>query len=269
MTGYEYTPVDEETGLVLPVLVRPEDFIIRKSRQHHKEHPDSREELKDRAGRFLRFSATQLLPDHLHGSRYPGSYHDIFVGDKNTPTDRQGKIYRGLLNMVIVPRTAIKLTGDGYKPVSLTNKEHEFISHPQVTRIQGNSKFQRLAARDAMTDSLVRYAIDETLNGVVSHKASGKFLATLDKQRERELGNQFIYDAVDEAIRPATVTYELAKKSGMVSAKRIGLRATVRGLLSDAALGNYYELIRQKMENPEIIALPLQTGVEEVKLKAA
>ncbi len=266
---HEYTPVDESTGLVLPILVKPEDFVVSESRRHHKEHPGPRAQLQGRAGKLLRYSVTQLIPDHMHWEKYRGSYHGIFMGPETLPTDRASQIHRGLVNLVVVPRIAIKLNGDGYDLIELSDDEHDFLSNPRITNIQGNSIAQRKRIGRAMGDSLIRFALDETLEGVISPRAEGKFLTTLDHQRERELANQFIYDAVDEAIRPALVTAEAATRDDMVSVRRLGIRATARGWLDESLLGNYYELLRQKLENPEAQVLPLRTETDELELQAA
>jgi hypothetical protein len=266
MENLAYTPVHKETGLALSVLVKPEDFVSHKNRQHHKEHPESRPELNDLAGKALRRSTTLQLPDHLHMGSISGSYHDIFWGPEKVPQDTNSKMNKVYLYLAgVVPREAIKLTGDGYDIVNLTDEEHEFISHPRVTHIEGRTERKRQHVKDSIGHAIILHALEQPVTDMVSSKVRSEFLETLDWRRERELANLILRDSIDEAIRPALRTYEEAKAERMVSAQRLGLRAVVRSFVPDRYLSNYYELIRRSLQSEEAQLTPaLQTGVNKL-----
>ena len=268
----EYTPVEPETGIALHIYVTPEDFAVRKNRQHHKEHPSRREELRDYAGRALRFSSTQQLPDHFHMGGYKGSYHNIFWGPEIMPQTSRAKITKALLNVGrVIPREAIVLTGDGWEKKSLSDKEHTFLSHPSLTHVEGRTERSRLSKQNRIGHALITFALEQELEDVASKKVKQEFLNTVDRKRERELGNFMIQSAVDQAISPVAVLYESAKKQGMVSSVHVGIREVLGNLITPAQdYPNYYELLHKKLSVAEGIEAPaLQTGVDTVELAAA
>lgn len=272
-----HTPVHQETGLALPIFVTPEDFLTKKDRQHHVEHPRRRLELQDYAGKALRCSRTQQLPNQLHMGLYPGSYHDIFWGPEIVPTDGQGKITKALLYIAqVIPREAIVLKGDEYEiKKGLTNKEHAFLSDPRLTHIEGNSYRSRQFQQHQIGSAIVRYALNQNLENIDSQKVRKDFLRTVDRQREAELGNLMIRSAIEESIKPALAIYEEAKTEGMVDPRRLDLRTIVRNFVPASDFGNYYEILRARLSPPET-ATPgeiigqesLQTEVGKVELAA-
>lgn len=269
MDKLKYTPVHKETGLALPVLITPEDFTVKRSRQHHKEHPSTRAELQGYAGKALRYSVTQQIPNHMHMGGFEGSYHQLFWGAKVLPEDNRGKIKRALLNLVVIPRQAIKLTGDGYEEVELSDDEYSFISHPEITRIEGNSPKKRQFIQKEIGSAILKHSLEQVLAQFASQKEQYDFTKTLDIGRERELGNLIIRRAIDESIKPALETYEEAKLQGMVNPRRLGLRQIVRNFVPESDFSNYYEFMRNQFRSvQEIGTVALQTEVDKVKLAA-
>lgn len=270
MSEIGFTPVHLETGLALPVLIKPKDFTIKHGRQHHKEHPKKRPELQGYAGKALRYSATQQIPNHMHMGKYEGSYHDLFWGIEKLPKTRREKINRAILNLAVIPREAIKLTGDGYEVVELDNDDYDLICHPLVTHIEGNNPHKRHYAQQEIGGAVLRYALEEQdLSGLASLREKDTFLSTLDRNREKEIGNLIIRRAIEEALRPAFMAYEGAKQEGIANPRKLPLRALVRNFIPEEDFSNYYWLLNKKLQTEEdLIPIPLQTGVDEVKLVA-
>lgn len=265
-----YTPVHRETGIALSVLVKPEDFITHSQRQHHKEHPSDRDELQDYAGKALRYSYTQQLPDQLHMGHIPGGYHDIFWGPELTPITRQGKITKTVLHIgKVIPREAIVLTGDGYDIKLMDDDEHSFVSHPLLTHIEGRSLKKRQNIQQKIGYAILSSAIEDYDASSMTPSVRDEYVNTLNGYREKELGNQMIREAVEEAIRPAISVYEECKNEGMVDPRHLGLRTIVRNFIPENDFGNYYELLRQRLAGQNILELnTLQTEVNELELAA-
>ena len=269
MPELAYTPVHRETGISLPVLVTPEDFVATRAHPHHSEHPSNRPELQDYAGKVLRRSRTQQLPDHLH-SNYSGAYHSIFWGPETLPEDDQGKIVKALLNLGgVIPREAIILDGEGYDVRALTDDEHSFLSHPKLTMMEARNSRNKMFHQRSIGHSIIRYALDQELDDIASSKVQQEFVRTFDRLREKELGNQMIRVAIDQAIRPALDMFEAAREEGMVDAARLSLRSVVRNFVPASHFGNYYEILFRKLADPEMVkAEALQTGVNRVQFSA-
>lgn len=271
MSELSFTPVDENTGVVCPVYVRPEDFTEHINRQHHKEHPSTRPELQDIYGRALRMSYTEQLPDQLHLSNYRLGYHKKLWGPETIPTNSLGKMTKTFLHLGrVVPREAIIITDSGYELTTLTDDEHSFLSHPAVTHIEGNREIQRQYRKAALGHAIVLYALlEQELVDIASTKVQNEFVRTLDRARERELGNLMIRRAIEESIQPALPVYERAKELGMVDKRSISMRSVVRALTSDFYISNYYEILRSRLTEPELgVVSALQTGVDTVQLAA-
>lgn len=270
MSELGFTPLHTETGLALPVLIKPEDFTVKHGRQHHKEHPRKRPELQDYAGKALRYSATQQIPNHMHMGKYEGSYHDLFWGIEKLPKTKREKINRAILNLAVIPREAIKLTGDGYELVELDNDDYDLICHPLVTHIEGSNPRKRHYTQQEIGGAVLRYAITEQdLTSLASQSERKSFLSTLDSSREREIGNMIIRRAIDEALRPAFTAYEEAKQNNMANPRKLPLRALVRNFIPEEDFSNYYWLLSKGLQNVEDAPLAtLQTEVDAVKLAA-
>lgn len=266
----KYTPTHTETGIALSVLVKPEDFISHKHRQHHKEHPSTRPELQDDAGRALRYSYTQQLPDQLHMGDIQGGYHSILWGPEKTPSTRQAKITKTILHICrVVPREAIVLTGDDYEIKVMDDDEHSFISHPLLTHVEGRTLRKRQYIQQRIGSAILSSAIEDYDASSMTSAVKDEYVNTLNGFRERELGNQMIREAVEEAIRPAISIYEECKREGMVDARYLGVRAVVRNFIPENDFGNYYELLRQRLDTSKIHALnTLQSGVNQLELAA-
>jgi hypothetical protein len=250
--GLGRTPIDEETGISLSVFVTPEDFINDKSHQHHKEHPDSREELQDYAGRALRYSATQELPRRLHMGAYEGAYHYLFWGPKEIPTEPIDKIRKALLQLGgVIPRQAIVLNGKDYELHSLTDEEHSFLSDRSMSHIEGKNLRTRQFRQIRIGQAIVKASLDQDLADIASRKVKEQFIHTGDMRRQKELGNFLIQNAISELISSVLPAYEDARRQGMVDPKKLGLRSIVRNFIPYNEFNNYYEILRNKISYPD------------------
>jgi hypothetical protein len=264
-TGLLFTPVHKETGISYPVYVRPEDFIADKRRQHHTEHPSPRPELADYVGKALRISRTQELPDHLHMGYVEGAYHNVLWGPEKLPQDPHGKMLKTLLLIGrVIPRQAMVLEPDGYTVKELSDEEHAFLSHPEITHVEGRNNRKRQFVQRRIADALIKYALED-VNDLVSAKVRKDFLNTYDWHRERELGNLIINTAINEAIKPAIGPHEQARSDGMVDPRVLSLRSIVRNYTYKNDYRNYYGFIHERLEDSKPA---LQTGVNRLQLAA-
>lgn len=267
------TPSHQETGISLPVVIHPEDFVISRPNQHHSEHPSIREELKDEMGQALRASRIQLLPEHMHQGAYPGGLHRFLWGPEVVPKDSWGKLVKMCLHLaMVIPRTGIVITEEGVDTRDLSDDEHAFVSHPRVTRPEGRNA-RRQHSQAIIGSALIKYAIlNQEIEEMFSPRTVETFLNTLDYRRERELGNQIIRTAVNETILPILPLVEDARNEGLIDPRHAGLQAVVRRFVKNDDMGSHYEVLRQRLLRPmkplsQIETLPMKAN-EDIELAA-
>ncbi|MDB5160691.1 MAG: hypothetical protein JWO96_71 [Candidatus Saccharibacteria bacterium] len=248
-------PTDPLTGLARPIYITRDHFedgdpYGPETHFHHQNFPNCRKELQDLAGKVLKYSYGERLPEIMHYNVYPGSVHYFFDG----PNLPQGVVQK--TNMAILaiagarPRNAIELNEDGYRDRLLTDEEHEFIS--RITGIEDGHKTRRAIFRKhRMGKFFIKHSLEQGGAELFSQREMSRFLRAklnMDHARTRELGNLMIHRAVGEMIASVQPTYDAAKEQGMVSAVKPGLTASVHKFLPAHLFGEYYDDIQATIE---------------------
>jgi hypothetical protein len=134
------TPMDEETGMPLPLL--PTGILERDDSHtnwHHAWHPNSAPELEGLGGRALRHSRVQLVRDvdHNHGDKLKGklTYHDHYVGPPLPSTDEDRLKLCVISAAGYIPDEAIDLwSRDGPTIVRMTPSQKHVLHEPEKPR---------------------------------------------------------------------------------------------------------------------------------------
>lgn len=264
MSAGKEAPLDKITGQTLPVYFTADEIDL-KGRNHHPNHPNKRDEFADPIGRALRHSRVHWTPDRLHMGNVDGAYHDVFWGPwiaQDISTAGHKHLLTVLNLAQVVPRHAIELDGQGgFQEKYLNDKEHSFLSMPQITHIEGNSERQKQFNRFKIGHGLIDYALNQDLSNFITRKTQEKFTKAKNEAVVRELGNLIIHRAVEESVKPIEPIYQSAHNSGMVHRSE-SLRRVVRRFLPEHEFGSYYRKIR------DLILMDANTSAGELPLAA-
>lgn len=244
--GIETTPIDELTGLPLPVLTRSTDFFIerrgnltaRTKNFHHGFHPNRSPLLgydqsgrllaagdPDRiSGRALRYSRGQLLPVWLHDR-----YHDIFLGP-DLPTDVRSRFTRVVLACAgVVPRQAIDLHTPGSFQITPELSDRRYNQITKHTYHEGEVSPPRYPNRRGELGRFIAdYAINNSLNDILSEREIKQkvheFLIPRSPQTRKEAGRIILAHAVDASVADLIPIHKEAVKEKMAKStkKRLG-----------------------------------------------
>lgn len=230
--GVETTPTDPLTGLPYPVLMKSADFYLRRADYHHMLHPEKSPELGyDEDGQKLtkedplrvegaaaRYCMGEYLPRWLHDR-----YHDIFFGPK-LPDNTHDKFVTAVLACAgVVPRKAIYLyTAGSWKPVSLSNKQHDFIRR-RVFYEGADSLSSRKSRANDIGKFFANYIIGQTLPEVANEaevqQKIKEFLEPTSREQWEKAGSFILGFAAQASVHDVAELYRDAKNEGMVAEK--------------------------------------------------
>lgn len=209
------TPVDEETGLPLPILVvdppnnRANTWFVD---YHHHFHARARyvEDGND-ALMAVRMSRGQDLPRWLHEH-----YHGYFAGPK-PPASREAAFRTCVLACAgVVPRQALDFGGNR-GPFIRFASDRELRNLPKTIHREGTQrKDMGKTQRDHIGKFFAAYAIEQSIQEIVSQRVIDQFLFTPDKHTRAQLGNLILRKAIEVSVEPVRPLYLSLRRRGLM-----------------------------------------------------
>lgn len=271
--GLETTPLDELTGLPLPIFARSSDFYIRKKddlelrpeNYHHGFHPNksillgyseegilypkgSEERI---SGRALRYSRGQIVPIWLHSR-----YHDLFYGPE-LPEDVKGRFTRVVLACAgVVPRQAIDLRRPGEYKITPDLSDRAYSQITRRIHYEGEITPPKYPDRRGELGRFIAdYAINNSLNQILSEsevRAKVKeFLMPRSDRARKEAGRIILAHAVDASVAELIDVFETAKKEKMVQ-RATNLGSIVLQYFTPDRFGDYFAPLEDRLATANI-----------------
>lgn len=241
-SGTEFTPLDELTGLPLPIYTRRYDYFQHERNFHHHFHPSNSRELQGYyEGKPVRYSRGQEIQKYLHDR-----YHDIFAGPQ-LPETRKDKFTMTVLALSgVVPRQAIDLYQHGeYRIVDLSRGEHAFISKPTRMHMEsdrnnktGEQKRQKDKQRERVGRFFADYVVEQALEEVITTDVIERFLHTPNEKEKQNLGRLMLDNAVDASVAELVTVHDEARRAGMVASGALAVKEVVEKYFS---VGKFYQ----------------------------
>lgn len=240
--GTETTPVDELSGLPLPIYARRHDYFQHERNFHHHFHPSNSSDLQGYyEGKPVRYSRGQEVQQYLHDR-----YHDIFFGPPLPETRREKFTAIVLALSGVVPRQAIDLYKAGeFRIVDLSRGEHSFLSNPKRLHMEsdrknkaGEAKRQKDKQRERVGRFFADYVVENALEEVITPEIIDKFLKTPDEKEKRDIGRLMLENAVDVSVAELIAVHENARRAGMVASGALAVREVVERYFSP---GKFYQ----------------------------
>lgn len=239
------TPVDELTGLPLPILpIEPQHMapFVRENFHHHF-HPRASSELQGCGGMAVRCVRGQRLPMGLHKR-----YHDLYSGPLLPDNDQDRFKICVLACAGYVARRAIDLTAH-QEPQEVDLTEQDFDRYEIASRVcmeRANKPGQVWVVRNTIGRFFAEHALKQDIEHI-SDRVIDEFLHTACAQRAKELGNFMLAEAVEVAIDPVMPVYSIASRRNLIN-PRFARRATtvVRSFFGKDFYPAYYTQLRQK-----------------------
>lgn len=263
------TPVDEVTGLPLPILALRRHYLFSDIDYHHTFHPKNTIELGRITleeeglyddpvfkqfvhglrleGKSVRYSRGQVLPVWIHRR-----VHEVFYGPR-LPATRQEKFATVVLALSgVVPRQAIHMLPHGdYKVTGLTDKQHAFISSRERMHFQDAYGRESQIKRNWIGRFFAEYAMEQSINSIVSEPVIDEFLHSSDQARIKELGNLMLVSAINTSIDELMPMYNEAKSEAMLADKALQPRKVVRSFFTKNRFTDYYDALRSTLQPAE------------------
>jgi hypothetical protein len=206
MAAEAITPVDQLTGLPLPIL--PPDVLLPKHRTdiadvHHHFHPRKDPLLQDAGGLAVRQSRVQLADywDHHNG------YHRYYHGPPLPLTEKE---QFGVVIMACagyIPDEAIDFAGVEPQIVPLRQDQRDRL---------WKSGELRVASTQPIQNFLTEYILGQDISHVSESKID-EFLHTTDDERKRFLGHWLLAMATEKAAEPIDKLYRMAWRHGNIN----------------------------------------------------
>lgn len=204
------TPVDEQTGLPLPILpipAFPHSKVSSFSDYHHHYHPrpmftDTRFGGDDSLT-AVRMSRGQQLPRWLHEH-----YHHFFSGP-DLPSSRTEAFKLAVLGCAgVMPAMGIDFTG-GNGPVMRELSGSEQTRTHKTIRREGEHRHDRgRSQRNKIGFFFANYAVEQAVETAVSDRVIDQFLFSHDKRVRIRLGNFILDKALDMSVDPIRPLYK-------------------------------------------------------------
>ncbi|HVS78750.1 MAG TPA: hypothetical protein VHD84_00460 [Candidatus Saccharimonadales bacterium] len=259
--GTEPTPIDELTGLPLPIYTRRYDYFQHDRNFHHHFHPGNSRQLQGYYdGKPVRYSRGQMIQEYLHKR-----YHQIFFGPP-LPETRKDKFTVTVLALSgVLPRQALDLYTPGeFRVVDLSRGEHSFLSkssrlHMEPDRRRGSkaSRYENDKQRQRVGRFFADYVVEQALEEVITDEIIEKFLRTNNDKEKRILGRTMLENAVDVSVAELVVVHNEARRAGMVASGALAVKEVVEKYFS---VGKFYQSLAEHTPGT------LQTGVDAVEL---
>lgn len=240
------TPVDELTGLPLPIVITAaphKNANTRFSDYHHHFHPERDLIHADDASLALRRSRGQYLPRWLHEH-----YHHYFAGPE-IPNSRKETFAAVVLACAgVVPKRAIDFSGNGPKTVEIADQQTyqrvvDSIKHEGEKTSVSSSIF-----RAQIGIFFANYAIEQSFEEVVSQRVINEFLETSDVSRRKVLGNLMLRDAIHLSIEPIVPIHKLTRKEGTLPKRKTDLSELIKDFFVRSRRPQYYQAIENKLK---------------------
>jgi hypothetical protein len=262
----EQVPLDEVTGLPLPVYVRRSNYFMADIDFHHAFHPrkdldlgyipiaERQEALDDPelmeffdelelSGMAVRYSRGQDLPKKIHQR-----YHNTFVGPP-LPHTTGDKFTTAVLALSgIVPRKAIYLPRKGdYQIKGLTDKQHQFIASRERLHYESALSPDAAAHKRAWFGKFfAAYALEQSLTNLIPENLIAEFLDPKTKQdRIGELGRIMVLSAADERTESLKPIFREAKRQNMMINPKIRPKTVVRRYITQSGYLSYHLPLRR------------------------
>lgn len=232
MAALETTPIDELTGIPLP-LIAQEDYSGRFSPDlHHPFHPKRDERLGDIGGQAVRNCRVQLVPYRLH--HY--DYHQRYIGPE-LPTAAEDQ-----LRLVV-------LASAGYVPqqgLSFKDGQPEIVTLTEQQRAQ---LWDRRIMRVGLRKSVYAFLLEQTFGqdfATVNESTIDEFLHTPDIERRWELGNTLLGLGTYQATESIKSVYKRAHKAELIEPSNA--RAVSRFVLSSLGMRRNRDKLHSQLQ---------------------
>jgi hypothetical protein len=239
------SPTDSTTGLPIPILVIDPLFRNTNTRMvdyHHLFHPKVDYLRATDADIALRRSYGQDLPRWLHEHN-----HGFFAGPA-LPESRADKFATVVLACAgVVPRQAIEFTKRGpFHRYHLTDNEYAKVVasvRHEGAQPANSARFYR----NQIGMFFANYAVEQSIEHVLSNAVIDEFLNTKDEIRRKVLGNLMLREAVSMSTEPVQPLHDLAKREGLIARKPTDLRSLVADFFLRSRRTDYFEALEIKL----------------------
>ncbi len=252
MNGLIATPVDQPTGLPLPILpaeLSKEgsfDLLDQEKNFHHIWHPNTSEELQGITGRALRYSAGWFIQKTLHRN-----YHELFYGPQQLPSDIDQKFRACVLSCAgIIPPQAINLSVRGeYEIVDLTKSQQSWLSRSGLLCIESTYSRNPTTAscrRNDIGRFFGEYAVTKSPE-VCKELLLEEFLdPNTPPEQKRKLGNKILSITLNEPLSDIEKQRKQLKKEGYRT-KVEKIHDVVFQLFLPNRVGDYHQQLESKL----------------------
>ncbi len=252
MTAERQTPVDENTGLPLPIYPASDDLGVRSKKLgcnwHHLFNPRNDEILASTdGGAFLRDSRLQLTPKWLHER-----YHQIYTGPPIPEVGRDQLLLGVLAVAGYLPELAIDVTRseDRDSKVVLDEALYRQMTGPRSQRhdIGKQINAQRFAR-------IGRFMMAEVLNQnieEIDQSILDQFLETKDQELRLRLGRTIIDALIEQVTEPIEPIYAKAYRQNKLATTHIRRPSGIIKVVTASRHHDYIEDLRQKIITPDL-----------------
>lgn len=242
--GYE-SPVDQVTGIplsILPIENRkqyPNTF----QDYHHLNYPRLQLLNGSDADEALRYSRGQDLERWLHERAHR------FLAGPAFPRARSQMFTSIVLACAkVVPRAAIDLTDDRTPVVRYDLTDEEYLSVVRTIRHEGEQAGDRgRFFRNRIGIFFANYALEQSIDQLVSRRVIDEFLLTKDGARRKTLGNLMIREAVAMSLEPVLPVHKQLRQNGLIQRRPTDLRALVADYFVRSRRPDYFLALKQKL----------------------
>ncbi len=241
------TPLDEFTGLPLPVVIsEPKNKSSNaKIDFHHHFHPERDLIHADDAMLALRRSRGQNLPRWIHEH-----HHKYFAGPE-FPESRKDTFASVVLACAgVVPRKAIDYSGKYETPRIVEvwdNSQYQKIVSSIKHEAQDKNKISRRIARAEIGKFFANYAIEQSFEDVISSTEIDEFLNTTNPIKRKELGNRMLGAAIRMSVEPVIPIHRALKKESIARKRKVELPAIVKDYFIPSKRPDYFIAIDEKL----------------------
>lgn len=240
------TPKDELTGLPLPIIITDPFHGNSNSTfvdYHHSFHPARDLIHGDDAQVALRRSRGQNLPRWLHEH-----YHKYFAGPE-FPESREEIFGTVVLACAgVVPRQAIFFGGNEGAPKIVNLRES--VTRQIVVKSVRHEAEKREQPLDYYRAQIgmffANYAIEQSIEEVVSSRVIDEFLYTNQRNRRQELGNLLLREGIKMSVEPLVPVHNELKKEGLIARRQSDLTARVQDFFVRSRRKDYHIALEKK-----------------------
>lgn len=241
------TPKDELTGLPLPIVISEPRFRSANtefSDFHHSFHPERDMIHASDDLLALRRSRGQKLPRWLHEH-----YHKYFAGPE-FPKSRQETFATVVLACAgVVPERAIDFDMNGPKIITPRSGVQEQILVKSVRHEADKNSSHNNIYRAQIGMFFANYAIEQSIQEVVSEKVIEEFLHTNHDVRRRQLGNLMLKEGIKLSIEPILPIHAELKKQGRIKRRQTDLHARVHDFFVRSRRKDYFAALDKKWKD--------------------